>query len=128
MHKDTQAKVIEEIDRLVDSSNDFVNNEDLHKFSYVEMVIKEALRLFPPAGIIARQTNDEVELDGYLVPKDTTIVLSIFDLQRNPKYWGEDAHLFRPERFEPENIKKVNPHAFVPFSGENKIILKLIYY
>jgi cytochrome P450 len=117
MHKDVQEKAIIEIDELVGSA-EVLDNELLMKMTYLEMVIKESLRLFAPGGILGRQTTNEMELSGYTLPKDTVLVLSIHGMQRNPKYWGEDAHLFRPDRFEPENMEKVNPHAFEPFSGE----------
>jgi cytochrome P450 len=41
--------------------------------------------------------------------------MSLINMHRNTKYWGHDAHLFRPERFEGE-LK--NPRAYAPFTGE----------
>lgn len=126
MHKDAQQKVIEEIDAIL-GSGDEIDSEDLTKFTYTEMAIKESLRLLGPGGILARQTSQEMELGGYTIPKDTTLVLSIFGMQRSPKYWGNDAHLFRPERFEPENIKNIHPHAMAPFSGGKRICIGYKY-
>ena len=54
-------------------------------------------------------------------------MLNILSLHRNPKYWGEDAALFRPERFESENLSKIHPYAFVPFSGGPRICLGFKY-
>jgi cytochrome P450 len=115
MHKDAQKKVIDEIDEVVASVEE-IDNETLSKFTYVELVIKEALRLFPAGGIIGRQSTEEINLGGYVIPKDTVMILSVYGMQRSPKFWGDDAHLFKPERFESGNI---NPHAFAPFSGKN---------
>lgn len=117
MHKESQQKVIDEIEEIVDSVDE-IDNESLSKFSYVELVIKEALRLFPAGGIIGRQSTNEFDLAGYTIPKGTIFMLSMYGMHRNPKYWGDDADLFRPERFEPINLANVNPHAFAPFSGE----------
>ncbi|KAG5681840.1 hypothetical protein PVAND_011248 [Polypedilum vanderplanki] len=122
MHKDVQQKVIDEIDEIV-SSNEEISNETLLKFSYVELVIKESLRLFPAAGITGRQSTEEIELADYTIPKGTLFVLSIFDMQRSSKYWGDDALQFNPDRFLPENIENVNSHAYVPFSGGKRICI-----
>ncbi|KAG5684358.1 hypothetical protein PVAND_013593 [Polypedilum vanderplanki] len=120
MHKDCQQKLIDEIDEIL-TSDDEITNEDLSKFTYTDMVIKESLRLFGPGGAIGRQTTDEMEVGGYTVPKGACFILSVYGMHRSPKYWGNDAHLFKPERFEPERIKNVNPHAYAPFSGGKRI-------
>jgi cytochrome P450 len=44
------------------------------------------------------------------------VLLNILKVQRNPKYWGSDAHDFIPERFEPEKIEKIHSYAFSPFT------------
>jgi cytochrome P450 len=116
MHKDSQQKMIDEIDEIVGPGDD-ITNEDLSKFTFTEMVIKESLRLLGPGGTLGRTTSQEMELGGYTIPKGACFVLNMYKMHRSPKYWGEDAHLFRPERFEPENIKNIHPHAFAPFSG-----------
>jgi cytochrome P450 len=54
----------------------------------------------------------------YTIPAGATIVVSAFNVQRNKKYWGEDANDFRPERFEPANFEKVHPYAYIPFTGD----------
>ena len=57
-------------------------------------------------------------MNGHIIRKVTMFVSSIFYLHRNPKHWGNDAHLFKPERFEDKSIKNVHPYAFIPFTGE----------
>jgi cytochrome P450 len=122
MHKDSQQKVIDEIDEII-GSGDEITSEDMSKFTFTEMAIKESLRLFGPGGILARQTTQEIELGGYTIPNDTCLVLSVFGMQRSKKIWGDDAHLFRPERFEPENLKSVHPHGLAPFSGGKRVCI-----
>jgi PHYB activation tagged suppressor 1 len=57
-------------------------------------------------------------LDGYTIPKDVGILVPIMKIHRSPKYWGDDAHEFKPERFEKEEIKKIHPYAYLPFTSE----------
>jgi cytochrome P450 len=113
MHKDVQEKVFREINATVESNDGMIDIETLHKLTYLEMVIKETMWL-PTFG---REATDEFEVEGRTVPKGAILISSIFYLHRNVKYWGEDALLFRPERFSSENLKKIHPYAFVPFTG-----------
>lgn len=76
--------------------------------------VYESLRLHPPITMIPKVNTQEIELDGYIIPKNTSIVLSMNSIQRDPVYW-ENPDEFRPERF--EDLKKVNPNAFVAFSS-----------
>lgn len=48
-------------------------------------------------------------------------MIDSFSVQRNKKYWGDDADQFKPERFEPQNFEKVHPYAYIPFTGNKKI-------
>ena len=54
--------------------------------------------------------------DMYTLPKNANVVFRIIDVQRNPALWGHDADLFKPDRFLPENINKIHPYAYLPFS------------
>ncbi|KAG5684357.1 hypothetical protein PVAND_013592 [Polypedilum vanderplanki] len=126
IHQDVQKRVIDEINEIVGSTEE-IDYELLSNLPYMEMVIKESLRLFPAGGILGRQTTDEMEIGGYKVPKGTALILSIFGMQRSAKYWGYDAHLFRPERFESENLKNVHPFAFEPFSGGKRVCIGIKY-
>lgn len=62
-------------------------------------------------------------LGDYTIPAGATIVIAAFQVHRNPKYWGEDAHQFIPERFEPERFKKIHPYAYIPFTNGPRICI-----
>lgn len=123
IHKDIQQKTIDEIDLICGAESELkFNNEFLEKFKYLNFVIKESLRMFQAAPVIGRETSEEVEICGYTIPKDTTIIMSVFGMQRDPKYWGNDAHLFKPERF--DNFE--NSQAWKPFTGELLTLPKIL--
>ena len=116
MHKDTQQKLVDEIDEIYSKESDTkFSNDFLQKFTYLDAILKESMRLFPAIPIIGREASEEVEIEGYMIPKGTVILISIFAMHRDKKFWGDDADLFKPERFFEE---LTNLHAFVPFAGK----------
>lgn len=120
MHKDIQDKVFNEIDNVIGSYDGLLDIETLNKLTYLDLVIKESLRLFPVLPAVLREATADVEAEGQTIPEGSILFIFPFDVHRNPKYWGSDAHLFKPERFEPENIKDIHPYAFIPFISELK--------
>ena len=65
-------------------------------------------------------------LENYTIPPGVTVLIPIFNSQRNPKYWGEDAALFNPDRFLPENFAKINSYSYIPFGGgKQNLFLKI---
>lgn len=134
MHQEVQKKVFQEICEIFEGRDVEVDNEIIGKLKYLDLVVKETMRLFPVAPIIGRKVTEDLQLDGdstkllpnskltlnladtYTLPKGANLAIRIIDVQRNPRFWGDDAAQFNPDRFLPENISKVHPFAFLPFS------------
>ncbi|XP_026727246.1 cytochrome P450 4g15-like [Trichoplusia ni] len=113
---DWQNKVYHEILDLVGPSGP-VTSEQLKQLQYLDMVFKETLRYFSIAALIQRTVEEEITIDEgrITLPVGTSLVIPIHQLHRDPRYW-EDPLKVMPERFLPENVKKRDPNAFVPFS------------
>ncbi|XP_057334128.1 cytochrome P450 4C1-like [Microplitis mediator] len=115
MHPDVQDKVREEILDVVGANSD-VYEEQVGKLTYIDMVIKETLRLFPVGPFIARRVTEDMDIENHTVPKGATLAIFAFGTHRSEKYWTQPEK-FIPERFLPENSKDRHPYAFIPFSG-----------
>uniref|UniRef100_A0A182M2E4 Cytochrome P450 n=1 Tax=Anopheles culicifacies TaxID=139723 RepID=A0A182M2E4_9DIPT len=125
MHPDVQEKLFSELKTHCSPEVENIRYETLSRLTYLEMVLKESLRLLPIAAVIGRRTTEELDLGGeYRLPANVDIVIDIFDIHRNPAYWGHDADRFRPERFEG---LKYDPFALLPFSAGSRNCIGLRY-
>ncbi|XP_044739966.1 cytochrome P450 3A19-like [Chrysoperla carnea] len=115
LYKDDQKKVCEELFQVL-GNRDKIDFDDLPKLKYMEMVIKETMRLFPVIPLIARELTEDINIENYRLPKGANIMIPIFCVHRNKHYWA-DPLKFDPNRFSPENIQNQHPYAFIPFSA-----------
>ncbi|XP_022913636.1 cytochrome P450 4C1-like [Onthophagus taurus] len=119
-HPDVQQRAFEELrDILGDDKNKVATYKDLQEMKYLEMVIKEALRLFPPAPIISKQILEDYEFNGYVLPKGLSILGMVHCIHRREKYFP-NPNTFDPERFSPENQSKILPFSYLPFGAGHR--------
>jgi cytochrome P450 len=90
--------------------------EDLPSLPYTEMVVAEAMRLYPPAWAMGRQATQDIAIGPYFVPKGTYLLFSQYILHRDPKYFPDPLQ-FRPERFTAEAKAARPKFAYFPFGG-----------
>lgn len=127
-NKDKQDKLVDEIKLLVNSEGE-ITYEALSKMKYMDMVMNEALRIYPPAAITDRVCVTPFKLPppgpGYkeiIVQPDTILWIPIYGLHMNPEYFPE-PHKFIPERFSDDNKENILPNTFIPFGlGPRKCI------
>ncbi|KAK2494093.1 hypothetical protein MC885_005001 [Smutsia gigantea] len=115
-YPEIQKKVDNELDEVFGKSDHPATLEDLKKLKYLECVIKESLRLFPPVPLFARNLNEDCEVAGYKIVKDCQAIIVSYALHRDPRHFPEPEE-FKPERFLPENSQGRHPYAYVPFSA-----------
>lgn len=96
--------------------------DDLPNLPYLEAVVNEAWRFYPPAWRVARQTLNDVELDGYHIPAKTPVILSQWVVHNLSDVWG-DPERFRPERWDPTNTHKIPQGAYFPFGLGSRICI-----
>jgi cytochrome P450 len=115
-----EERIQAELDQVLGDSP--VSLESLGQLKYVEMVVKESMRLLPVTTVLTRQTNAKVELNGYTLPKDRLVLFSPWVLHRNEAYFPEPL-TFRPERFDPETGQEIDKYAYLPFSGGPRVCI-----
>jgi cytochrome P450 len=96
--------------------------DDLPQLPYTEMVVKESMRLYPPAWIVARQAIEDADLGGFVLPKYSTVFISPYSLHRDPRYF-EDPDRFDPERFAPGREELIPRSAYLPFGAGPRVCI-----
>lgn len=120
MNPKVTERLHEELDRVLGGRLPTV--EDMRKLPYTLQVVKEVLRVYPPAPFYARDAVADDELGGYHVPAGASIMLSPYYTHRHPKFW-ETPEVFDPERFTREREAARHAHAYHPFATGQRICL-----
>ncbi|WCJ29553.1 Cytochrome P450 714A1 [Euphorbia peplus] len=114
LHPEWQSRIRHELSLF--SEHGFLHPDSLSNFNTVNMVIQEALRLFPPAGFVVREALEQVQIGNIKIPKGVCTWTLISTLHRDPTIWGADANEFKPQRFEQGLSKACKyPQAYIPF-------------
>ncbi|KAK0183146.1 hypothetical protein PV327_001215 [Microctonus hyperodae] len=118
IHQDIQDRVVEELNYIFKGSNRPCTFQDTLEMKYLERVIMESLRMFPPVPAIARQLNEDVKLasENYVVPRGATVVIPPYQIHRLEEYYP-DPEVFDPDRFLPEATQNRHYYAYIPFSA-----------
>nr|CAG4711117.1 unnamed protein product [Naegleria fowleri] len=120
-HPQVQEKLYEEITSTFTSGEDISNYNKLQSMAYLDCVLKENMRLYPPISQLPPRilTSAQV-IDGYKIPKDFLAILNIYALHRHPDVWGQESEEFRPERFLENSYP---PFSYLPFSAGPRVCL-----
>lgn len=89
---------------------------------YLEMVLKESMRLLPVTTVVSRQATEKVVLNGYTLPKNSLVLIAPWTLHRCPEYFPNPLG-FDPERFHPDRKDKIPKFAYLPFSAGLRICI-----
>jgi cytochrome P450 len=109
-----EAKLHEEIDRALEGRLPAMT--DLSRLPYVERVVTEALRLYPPAWMVGRRAIADFTIGEYVVPARSMILMSQWVIQRDARFYAEPER-FNPDRWTPEFKAALPKFAYFPFGG-----------
>ncbi len=107
-----QERMLAEIDAVV--GRDTIAADHLERLPVTRAVLKEAMRLYPPAPVMTRLAAEDIELGGHAIKAGTLIVIPIFAVHRHRQLW-DDPDRFDPQRFAPEREAKYPRTQFMPF-------------
>lgn len=118
MHPECQERVFEELLNIMPNSDLDLNPTLINKMIYLDQCIREAQRLFPTVPLIGRTSKETIKLNEYEIPANVPIFIGIRQIHRREDYHGSDAHLYKPERFKPNehHPNKDQQGVYLPFS------------
>jgi cytochrome P450 len=115
-----RQKVEHEVDTVLEGRA--ATMADLPKLPYALQVVKEAMRLYPPAYMIGRRATRELTIGESRVPKNQVVIVNVIGIHRRPEAFP-DPERFDPDRFTPEREKALPPHAYIPFGAGPRICI-----
>jgi cytochrome P450 len=119
-HPDVQQKARQEI---LEKFPGEVTFDSLKELKYIDGLIKEGLRFYPPApNISVRKSAVDTVVGNVRIPAGTSIEMNVISIAHNPKIWGDPENI-RPERWYSENITKEQRNAWMPFSVGPRICI-----
>jgi cytochrome P450 len=115
-----EATLHAELDRILGGRLPTI--DDVTQLPYAEWVVKESMRLYPPAWTIGREALEDCEIGGYAVSKGTQVLMSQWVVHRDPRFWAEPDR-FNPSRWGDEQTKSMPRCAYFPFGDGPRICI-----
>lgn len=119
-HPEVEARLHAEIDAVLGDRPPKL--ADLKQLPYAEQVIKESMRLYPPAYAFGRMALNDVEIDGYVIPQGSSVGVISYLAHRDPRWWDEPER-FNPDRFSPEHEPHIRRYSYLPFGAGPRICI-----
>lgn len=113
-HPEVMAHAKEEVDLLLGEGLPTI--QEINRLHFLDQIIKETMRLYPPIHVGNRMTDTDMKLQGCPVPKGRRVMLSYYLTHREENVWV-DADRFIPERFERNAPRNQPPLSYLPFGG-----------
>jgi len=117
---DWQARVYEEVRKIAGDGP--IDAACIERLVITQRVIKEAMRLYPPAPVVARQSVTALNIGGWPVPAGSQIIIPIFAIHRHRKLW-DDPGRFDPDRFLPAAEAGRPRMQYMPFGGGPRVCI-----
>ncbi|MBA0799919.1 hypothetical protein Gohar_010398 [Gossypium harknessii] len=120
-HPSVMLKFQQELESVIGKR--MVEETDLPKLEYLDMVVRETLRLHPIAPLLVpRESMEDIVIDGCYIPKKSRVLVNVWAIGRDPNVWSSNVEEFFPERFINSNIE-LHGHDFelIPFGSGRRV-------
>jgi len=117
-HPEVERKLRAELDDVLGGR--LPTQADVARLVYCDRVIKEAMRLTPPAWVTGREIAKDLTIGGRPLAKGTQVIVSQWVVHRDPRWWP-NPEAFDPDRFEPEKVKARPRFSYFPFGGGPRV-------
>ncbi|KAH0813543.1 hypothetical protein GEV33_009247 [Tenebrio molitor] len=123
---DIQEKLPQEVKDILDKYDNKLTYGGVIEMHYMEKVINETLRKYPPVPFLNRVCTKDYHVPGtdFIIEKGTKVMIQVLGIQRDPEHYP-DPEKFDPERFSEENKKTRHPYTFLPFGEGPRICIGL---
>jgi len=124
LHQDIQDRVREEIDVVLQKHDGKLTYESIQEMEYLDKVVSETLRKYPPLPILNRECTKDYKIPGtdVVLEKGLATVIPIYALHHDPKYYP-DPERFDPERFNEDENENRHQYVYLPFGEGPRICI-----
>lgn len=119
-YPEVEQKLHQELKQVLDGRSPTL--DDVPQLTYTRMILDEALRLYSPVAIMARDAQEDDEIGGYHIPAGSMVTITPYVTHRHPEFW-EKPWSFYPEHFTPERVAARPRYAYYPFGAGPRICL-----
>jgi len=119
-HPEIQERVSAEARSVLSGGQPFTT--DVSKLVLCEQVIRESMRLYPPAYVIGRRPLEDITIGGHFIPAGTNVLMSQWIVQRDPRWYDEPLR-FHPDRWADGLASRLPKYAYFPFGGGPRVCI-----
>lgn len=118
-HPQVEARLHAELDEVLGGRAPTL--QDLPRLVYLDRIVSETMRLYPPAPVISRTAIEDTEIGGYTLPAGAELIIWLYWTHRDPR-WFPEPERYNPDRFAPE-APPLPRGAYLPFGGGTRICI-----
>jgi cytochrome P450 len=119
-HPEIQRRVREEARAVLEGRQPTV--ADVGRLTFCEMVIRESMRLYPPAYVVGRRSMEDTTIGRHFIPARTNVLMSQWIVHRDAR-WFADPLRFDPDRWANGLINRLPKYAYFPFGGGPRVCI-----